>query len=90
MGENARNTREAARDRILAAALQALAESGYAATSTLEIATRAQVSKRELYALFGNKRPCWLHASWIGQSASGCRPTYLQSRIARRSRGPSE
>ena len=30
-------------------------ESGYAGTSTLEIATRAHVSKRELYALIGNK-----------------------------------
>jgi AcrR family transcriptional regulator len=29
---------------------------GYAATSTLEIATRARVSKRELYALVGNKQ----------------------------------
>ena len=31
-------------------------KSGYAATSTLEIATRARVSKRELYALVGNKQ----------------------------------
>jgi len=31
-------------------------ERGYAATSTLEIATRARVSKRELYALVGNKQ----------------------------------
>jgi AcrR family transcriptional regulator len=31
-------------------------ESGYAMTSTLEIATRARVSKRELYALVGNKQ----------------------------------
>lgn len=31
-------------------------EKGYAATSTLEIATRARVSKRELYALVGNKQ----------------------------------
>lgn len=30
-------------------------EGGYAQTSTLEIATRARVSKRELYSLFGNK-----------------------------------
>lgn len=29
---------------------------GYSATSTLEIATRARVSKRELYALVGNKQ----------------------------------
>jgi AcrR family transcriptional regulator len=31
-------------------------KSGYAATSTLEIATRARVSKRELYAQVGNKQ----------------------------------
>jgi AcrR family transcriptional regulator len=45
-----------ARERILSAAMQAFVELGYAETSTLEIATRAQVSKRELYALFGNKQ----------------------------------
>jgi len=44
------------RTRILDAAFTAFTESGYAATSTLEIATRARVSKRELYALVGNKK----------------------------------
>jgi len=44
-----------ARTRILEAAFSAFRESGYAGTSTLEIATRARVSKRELYALVGNK-----------------------------------
>jgi AcrR family transcriptional regulator len=44
-----------ARARILDAAFSAFSESGYARTSTLEIATRARVSKRELYALVGNK-----------------------------------
>jgi AcrR family transcriptional regulator len=44
------------RDRILRAAFTAFTENGYAETSTLEIATRAKVSKRELYALFGNKK----------------------------------
>jgi AcrR family transcriptional regulator len=43
------------RRRILEAAFSAFRESGYAGTSTLEIATRAHVSKRELYALVGNK-----------------------------------
>lgn len=43
------------RDRILDAAFAAFMKSGYAATSTLEIATRARVSKRELYAEVGNK-----------------------------------
>lgn len=45
----------AVRKRILGAALSAFMEGGYAQTSTLEIATRARVSKRELYSLFGNK-----------------------------------
>jgi AcrR family transcriptional regulator len=44
------------RERILQAAMQAFMELGYAATSTLEIATRACVSKRELYTQFGNKQ----------------------------------
>ena len=54
----AKETPDAAttRERILTAAFEAFHERGYAATSTLEIATRARVSKRELYALVGNKR----------------------------------
>lgn len=44
------------RARILDAAFASFMTSGYAATSTLEIATRARVSKRELYALVGNKK----------------------------------
>lgn len=43
------------RGRILRAAMEAFTDRGFAQTSTLEIATRAKVSKRELYALFGNK-----------------------------------
>src|SRR5690349_7299555 len=46
----------AVRQRILAAAFSAFTEGGYAATSTLEIASRAHVSKRTLYALVGNKQ----------------------------------
>src|SRR5579859_4398509 len=46
----------AVRKRILEAAFAAFMQTGYAATSTLEIATRARVSKRELYALVGNKQ----------------------------------
>jgi AcrR family transcriptional regulator len=46
----------AVRQRILDAAFAAFMKSGYAATSTLEIATRARVSKREIYALVGNKQ----------------------------------
>jgi AcrR family transcriptional regulator len=44
------------RARILDAAFAAFIKSGYAAASTLEIATTARVSKRELYALVGNKQ----------------------------------
>src|SRR6201989_3351832 len=44
------------RGRILEAAFAAFIGRGFAETSTLEIATRARVSKRELYALFGSKR----------------------------------
>jgi AcrR family transcriptional regulator len=46
----------AVRERILEAAFAAFMKSGYAMTSTLKIATRARVSKRELYALVGNKQ----------------------------------
>ncbi|GAA0442359.1 hypothetical protein Acor_05340 [Acrocarpospora corrugata] len=45
-----------ARQRILEAAFSAFMEAGYTETSTLEIAKRARVSKRELYALVGNKQ----------------------------------
>ena len=55
------------RQRILAAAFEAFTERGYAATSTLEIATRARVSKRELYALVGNKQRMLITA--IGERA---------------------
>lgn len=46
---------EPRRRSILEAAYDVLMERGYAGASTLEIATRARVSKRELYAEFGNK-----------------------------------
>jgi AcrR family transcriptional regulator len=42
-------------DRILGAAFEAFTGEGYAATSTLDIARRAKVSKRDLYANFGSK-----------------------------------
>jgi AcrR family transcriptional regulator len=44
------------RQRILQAAFSAFMERGFAETSTLEIATRARISKRELYAQFGSKQ----------------------------------
>ncbi len=45
----------ATHDRILGAAFEAFTGEGYAATSTLDIARRAKVSKRDLYANFGSK-----------------------------------
>ena len=55
------------RQRILTAAFEAFRARGYAATSTLDIATRARVSKRELYALVGNKQRMLITA--IGERA---------------------
>lgn len=46
----------AVRERILEAAFEAFMRSGYASASTLQIASRARVSKRELYSLVGNKQ----------------------------------
>jgi len=56
-----------ARRRILDAAFASFMEHGYADASTLEIATRARVSKRELYALVGNKQD--MLAACIGERA---------------------
>ena len=44
------------RQRLLRAAFSAFMEQGFAGTSTLEIATRARASKRELYAHFRSKQ----------------------------------
>jgi AcrR family transcriptional regulator len=44
------------RERILVAAMETFMEHGFAAATTLGIATRAKVSKREIYALVGNKQ----------------------------------
>jgi AcrR family transcriptional regulator len=43
------------RARVLKAAFGVFRQRGFSGASTLEIATRAQVSKRDLYALFGSK-----------------------------------
>lgn len=43
------------RQRVLAAAFATFRDRGFAGASTLEIATRAKVSKRELYAQFDDK-----------------------------------
>jgi AcrR family transcriptional regulator len=49
------SSRMLTRERILNAAFCAFMEKGYAGTSTLEIATRAKVSKRELYQICSDK-----------------------------------
>src|SRR5215471_14569892 len=54
--ERAAADETSARGRILEAAFAAFTKGGFAETSTLEIATRARVSKRELYAQFGSKQ----------------------------------
>src|ERR1044072_4085430 len=56
------------RERILDAAFTALMKGGYATTSTLEIAPRARVSKRELYAVVGNKQEILI--ACIGERAT--------------------
>lgn len=56
------------RKRILDAAFKLFVEKGYAGTSTLEIATRAKVSKRDLYASVGNKQ-AMLVAGIAGRTA---------------------
>lgn len=55
------------RRRIRQATFELLTKRGYAGSSTLEIATRARVSKRELYALFRDKQA--ILASCIAERA---------------------
>jgi AcrR family transcriptional regulator len=43
-------------DRVLGAAFKAFTENGYSETTTLHIATRANVSKRAIYENFGSKQ----------------------------------
>jgi AcrR family transcriptional regulator len=59
------------RRRILEAAFRLFHERGFSATSMLEIATRAQVSKRDVYALFDNKHA--LLADGIAERAQAMR-----------------
>jgi AcrR family transcriptional regulator len=60
-----------ARDRVLRSAFGLFCERGYSRTSMLDIATRAKVSKRDLYALFDNKSA--LLAEGIGERARSMR-----------------
>src|ERR1700759_912056 len=56
MGRQKAGDDTSVRERILQAAFSAFTKRGYATVSMLEIATRAPVSKRELYSLVGNKK----------------------------------
>jgi AcrR family transcriptional regulator len=60
------------RERILWAAFSAFRERGYDAATTLEIATRAKASKRELYALFDGKHA--ILTACIAEHAQRIRP----------------
>ena len=55
-----RLTAEERRRRVLAAAAQAFAESGYAGTSTEDIAARAGISQPYIFRLFGSKKDLFL------------------------------
>ena len=57
------------RERVLRSAFMLFHERGFSRTSMLDIATRAQVSKRDLYALFDNKHA--LLADGIAERARG-------------------
>jgi AcrR family transcriptional regulator len=59
------------RTRILATAFAVFRKRGFSGASTLEIATRAKVSKRDLYALFGSKHA--MLTACIKEGASGMR-----------------
>jgi AcrR family transcriptional regulator len=55
-GETADGPTAERRERILDAAFASFMKHGFSDSSTLDIATRAKVSKRELYALVGSKQ----------------------------------
>jgi AcrR family transcriptional regulator len=65
--------RAAVRERILRAAFSVFMTRGFTRASMLEIATRARVSKRELYALVGNKQA--MLVAGITQRAARMRPS---------------
>jgi AcrR family transcriptional regulator len=51
----AKGSEGSTRERVLSAAFAVFRKRGFSGASTLEIATRAKVSKRDLYALFDSK-----------------------------------
>jgi AcrR family transcriptional regulator len=71
------DTAAALRERVLKAAFTLFCERGFSATSMLEIATHAKVSKRDLYALFRNKHD--LLASGIAERSREMRRLLVSS-----------
>lgn len=76
-----------ARKRILSAAFRSFTENGYAGTSTLQIATLAKVSKRDLYALFESKQAMLLaciksHADKMRMPAELAAPRTREALVA--------
>jgi AcrR family transcriptional regulator len=61
-GSTTRHTADERRDEVVAAALHAFAEGGYAGTSTESIAQAVGVSQPYLFQLFGTKRELFLAA----------------------------
>ena len=59
------------RERVLKAAFAVFRKRGFSGASTLEIATRAKVSKRDLYELFGSKQA--MLTACIKERAAGMR-----------------
>lgn len=77
---NKRDEDRPARERILGAAFGAFMEHGYTRASTLDIATRAKVSKRELYSHFENKQA--LFAAGIAQRTDAMQIPLQHSDVA--------
>jgi len=67
-----REQREPLRRRVMEAALACLMDKGFAGTSTLDIASRAQVSKRDLYQVTASKSELLRQA--IAERAGKLRP----------------
>jgi AcrR family transcriptional regulator len=78
-----------ARGRVLAAAFAVFRKRGFSGASTLEIATRAQMSKRDLYAMFASKHA--MLTACIRERAGRMRqPLELAAAIPNSSEGVAE
>ncbi|WP_446221264.1 TetR/AcrR family transcriptional regulator [Nocardia sp. IBHARD005] len=82
--------RDAHRRRIVRAAIAAIAEGGFAATTIADIVRRARVSRQAFYRLFADKEACFLAAVEIGRAEllprlieATLQPGDLEARIRR-------